>query len=269
MEVIEFGAAAASMPGRLVPDVAPLIESLGTSAFAGRLFALSHALTRTSHLTAFAYGRPDASPAVLMAENEGATRDSLHIADLYTHRFWRQDLVNDVCSAASPGVSRLVRTVAAEIGDGDYKQACYTSAGLSARACVSIRREGACTRLNYYSPSGRDFSGGDIENIARWSELFIMLLLKHHSIIGSWQERETIDYDAALRRLPVALPSRERQVCVGILEGLSSEAIALRLDVSINTVRTFRKRAYARLEISSQNELMRLVTRAWRSTAAF
>lgn len=266
MEVIELGKVAASMPGRLVPDLAPLIESLGTSTFPGRLFALSHALTRTSHLTAFAYGRPNASPAVLMAENEGASRDSHHIADLYTHRFWQQDLANDVCSPAKPGMGRLVRTVAGEIGDGDYKQTCYTSARLSARACVSIRHGGACTRLNYYSPSGRDFSGSAIENIVRWSELFIMLLLKHHSIIGSSQEGEA-DYDWALRRLPVSLPSRERQVCVGILQGLSSEAIALRLDVSINTVRTFRKRAYARLEISSQNELMRLVTRALRSTS--
>jgi DNA-binding CsgD family transcriptional regulator len=40
---------------------------------------------------------------------------------------------------------------------------------------------------------------------------------------------------------------------------MSSEGIGLDMGISINTVRTYRKRAYARLGICSQNELMRLV----------
>lgn len=260
MEAIELGAAAAVSPCRPSPGWVPLIESLGTKAFPARLFAFSHALTRTSHLTAFVYPRADASPRVLMAENVGATCDSRHIADLYMRRFWQHDLANGVCSSAGKAAGLIVRTKAAEIDDGDYKYNCYTSARLSARTSVLIGCDGAFTRLNYYAASGRDFSEGDMDNIARWSELFIGLLLKHHSMMDASRPKDGSDYDAALGRLAVALPPRERQVCAGILEGLSSEAIALRLEVSINTVRTFRKRAYARLEISSQNELMRLVT---------
>lgn len=37
------------------------------------------------------------------------------------------------------------------------------------------------------------------------------------------------------------------------------EAIALTLGIRRNTVLTYRKRAYARLGISSQNELVRLI----------
>jgi len=55
------------------------------------------------------------------------------------------------------------------------------------------------------------------------------------------------------------LARRELDVCVGIMQGKSSEAIALALGISVNTVRTYRKRAYARLGITSHNELMRLV----------
>jgi DNA-binding CsgD family transcriptional regulator len=41
--------------------------------------------------------------------------------------------------------------------------------------------------------------------------------------------------------------------------GLTSERIALKLGVSLNTVLTYRKRAYFRLRISSQNDLLRLM----------
>ena len=62
-----------------------------------------------------------------------------------------------------------------------------------------------------------------------------------------------------LRQVMPHLTRRELDVCVGIMQGKSSEAIALALGISVNTVLTYRKRAYARLGISSHNELMRLV----------
>jgi len=55
------------------------------------------------------------------------------------------------------------------------------------------------------------------------------------------------------------LSDRERQVCALIALGVTSEGIGLRLAIGLNTVLTYRKRAYARLGISSQNELMRRV----------
>jgi DNA-binding CsgD family transcriptional regulator len=55
------------------------------------------------------------------------------------------------------------------------------------------------------------------------------------------------------------LTAREAEVCACIVHGMSSEGIALELGISVNTVRTFRKRAYSRLNICSQNELMKVV----------
>jgi DNA-binding CsgD family transcriptional regulator len=56
-----------------------------------------------------------------------------------------------------------------------------------------------------------------------------------------------------------ALSEREAAVCVGIVTGHSNEAIALHLELSINSVRTYRRRAYAKLQITSQNELFALI----------
>jgi LuxR family transcriptional regulator, activator of tox operons len=44
-----------------------------------------------------------------------------------------------------------------------------------------------------------------------------------------------------------------------IARGMTSEGIGLQLKIGLNTVHAYRKRAYMRLNISSQNELMRLI----------
>ncbi|KQU74512.1 hypothetical protein ASC75_21105 [Aminobacter sp. DSM 101952] len=67
------------------------------------------------------------------------------------------------------------------------------------------------------------------------------------------------EYARMLKERAPGLTDREREVCVQVLRGLTSEGIALTLGISINTVLTYRKRAYSRLCIGSQNELMRLV----------
>ena len=65
--------------------------------------------------------------------------------------------------------------------------------------------------------------------------------------------------DGNRRSAAAILSEREASVCTGIILGMTSEGIALDLGISVNTVRTYRKRAYARLMISSQNELMKLI----------
>jgi DNA-binding CsgD family transcriptional regulator len=53
-----------------------------------------------------------------------------------------------------------------------------------------------------------------------------------------------------------SLTGREREVCLRILSDLSSEAISADLNISIHSILTYRKRAYERLGISSQNDLL-------------
>jgi len=67
---------------------------------------------------------------------------------------------------------------------------------------------------------------------------------------------------AAQNAAPLAmLTGREKEVCLGILSGLSSEAIAAELGIGLHSALTYRKRAYDRLGISSQNELFAIALR--------
>jgi DNA-binding CsgD family transcriptional regulator len=57
----------------------------------------------------------------------------------------------------------------------------------------------------------------------------------------------------------VALTPREKEICLRILSGYSSQAISAELGVSLHSTLTYRKRAYEKIGISSQNELFGIV----------
>ncbi len=59
------------------------------------------------------------------------------------------------------------------------------------------------------------------------------------------------------------LPRREAEVCARILYGLSSVGISLDLSVTEETVKTYRKRAYQRLVIGSERELLTWYLACW------
>lgn len=241
-----------------LPGAAGLIGGLGTDAFPRLLFAFANALTRAHHVTAFVSSRAQ-PPRVLVAENSGSCPVSSGIAALYSTSYWQQDLVNEV-TWGCPGRDRwMIHTSASEITQSDYRHACYTAVSLSGRVCVTFGPPDDCLRLNFYSRAGSQFSGEDLGHIAEWSDILMTMLRRHASLLPPEPKAPAAGYSEALRRLPVALAEREIAVCDGIMRGVGSEGIALELGISINTVRTYRKRAYTRLGITSQNELMRLV----------
>lgn len=66
-------------------------------------------------------------------------------------------------------------------------------------------------------------------------------------------------YRQRLVALDRGLTVRELDVCARSLLGMTAEGTALELGVKQSSVVTYRKRAYARLGISSQSELFRLI----------
>jgi DNA-binding NarL/FixJ family response regulator len=60
-----------------------------------------------------------------------------------------------------------------------------------------------------------------------------------------------------------SLPPREVEVCARILLGMTTAGIALDLELCETTVKTYRKRAYQRLSIGSERELIASYLRTW------
>lgn len=93
------------------------------------------------------------------------------------------------------------------------------------------------------------------------SQLLFSALNKHDEISSARSAASTVltSHDEVLERIAQSgcnLARREIEVGAGILMGVTSLGIALRLGIGEQTVLTYRKRLYQRLGISTQRELM-------------
>jgi DNA-binding CsgD family transcriptional regulator len=153
-----------------------------------------------------------------------------------------------------------VRTSASDILNSSYRASCYSSVGLDNRLSISATRGTRTVRLSFYRCFGNDFSEDEAGRVLDASDLLISVVWRHSEEKVA-KEKQDIDAHFRDRLLTVApsLPNRERDVCALIAQGVTSEGIGLKLGIGLGTVHTYRKRAYSRLNISSQNELMRLI----------
>jgi DNA-binding CsgD family transcriptional regulator len=236
-----------------------LIEALGRPDFSQRLFQVARKFTDCHTVTSFAFGG-SRSPRLLFAENVGDVPVSRRIAKKYIADYWRFDPVNLMATDAVHGAAcRTMMIGADDIAHASYREHCYAAVKLDNRMTILRATEGNVIRVNIYRGRGNSAFDRGIEAIAAAGDTLIALLARHDVWAAMAEGGEDFEYLDRLRYICPSLPKRELEVCALIMRGFSSEAIALKLGISLNTVLTFRRRAYARLRISSQNELMRLV----------
>lgn len=119
---------------------------------------------------------------------------------------------------------------------------------------------------------GKDGSSGQVfsqkaEDLLRLHEPVIMSLLRAHAGAAGAPGTATTQSRSIAERLieamhihrDVRLSPRQADVALLILQGHSSPSIGLRLGVSPQTVKVFRKQLYAKCAISSQAELFALM----------
>ncbi len=235
-----------------------LIGAIGTSTFEQVLFEISHAATGCSHVTAFSFA-PDSRTRAIVAVNEGANNVARRVAERYVGHYWHLDPANRL--VISGGLSRTgaaLRIKSEDIGSAQYRSECYTNVELGERFSVIQRCGARFFRVNFYASSRRRaFQDDAVANILGSADLLVALLARHDEADVAVVEEP--DFMEVLQRLQPDLSRRELQICGGIARGMSSEGISIEYGISLNTVLTYRKRAYTRLGITSQNELLRYV----------
>lgn len=142
--------------------------------------------------------------------------------------------------------------------DTRYRERFFESAGVFDKFATAAWHNGRWLYSNFYRLSDKDpFSKDDFDIAMGFGPLVAAAITRHFALQRRRTRPELLELLAT--ELPFCLlAARERTVCVHILQGFTSEAIALRLGISINSVLSYRKRAYAKLAISSINELFAL-----------
>lgn len=111
--------------------------------------------------------------------------------------------------------------------------------------------------------SGRAFSAKDFETCQRIAPVMAAITEAHWANLarapGPVEDTPALLADAARASHGIHLSPRQAEVALLILRGHSTVSIGLRLQLSAQTVKVFRKQLYARCRISSQAELFALM----------
>ncbi|MEC7761296.1 MAG: helix-turn-helix transcriptional regulator [Pseudomonadota bacterium] len=129
--------------------------------------------------------------------------------------------------------------------------------GASADGMVFTTSAGKIAYAVCLARSGAGFSAVERDRFAAMADWLAACIIKD-------KEKRVVEFrygEGVVNRIVGMSPRfstlspREKSVCVGILTGHTTEAIALHLEVSENSVLTFRRRLYQKLGINAQNEL--------------
>lgn len=119
------------------------------------------------------------------------------------------------------------------------------------------------------TPTSGAYSARELRRMKQISPVLRPLMLSHWSakLLSVDRKGSLTDLNEMTRRIfgyarsitPKGISQRESQVAALILQGHSNHSIAANLGIALGTVKVLRKRLYAKLSISSQNELYRVL----------
>lgn len=237
---------------------------IGRPEFPRVLMQTLRQIAGVDHCMVFAFPDDRNARCLMTAGSIGTGPD---LGDAYAGHFHRADPNKDSILARSSSVDPIVLpSFERRMYRRDYLKLFFEDAGIVDKFASAVWHGGACFYANFYRlrHSG-PFSAAQAARLNRVGPSFAAAIARHFEQESAVRRPVAIGevLQALFDGAPdlAALTSREREVCIRILLGLSSEAIAAHFDISPHSVLTYRRRAYQRLGISSQNELFAIVVR--------
>ena len=242
-----------------------IISCLGDACFRDELIAALNRITPVDHFSLVQlYG--DQVRYITSASGPGKkVPESLQ--RLYLTHYYRFDPNQNYLRQLSSDNALIVnRLLSDDIEDESYQKLWCDQLGIVDRISLLTKADKGLYCFNLYRHS-QPFSDDDIEVFKSLAPMLSAFAVKHTRLAGSlsdFQTREAqiLELMHRISRLDSRLTQREQQVCARILLGMTSEGIGLDLEIKIASVQTYRKRAYSKLNISSQNELFALCLKA-------
>lgn len=240
------------------------IGLLGESGFAAALIDALGSIVPLDHLALLRF---DAGLAVDLVGAASLQRgnQAAEAGRLYARaRFFRHDPGIRIATGMRPGSPVLFRLRASEIENTRYRDQIYRRFGLRERLSMIDQVRGRWLMVNLYRKVGHPpFSAAEVATVTGLAGLLLPLAARHAELIkpakpAPGSAPSVTFLDELLADLGGALSPRERAVCARALAGLTMPGIAADLGVAGATVATLRRRAYAKLGITSLNELFAL-----------
>lgn len=250
----------------MLDGVSEMIEQLDAPEFPGTVLAFVQRQLVVDHLSVFLFD-PQLVPRLIAARSRGRESLAARAGRAYEKAlFYRQDPNTELVRSGESGVhaALVLRLRAADISDALYRSEIYENFGLVDRLSILARDGARWLAINFYRDlASGEYSALDIDRFSALARLLKALIFRHFALLPpqGWQAAtlpEAGTLERILQRLGGNLSARESQVCARALLGMTNTGIGLDLGVKTSTVETLRKRAFAKLQISSLNELFAL-----------
>jgi len=254
--------AARTGDGDLSRRLAAVVAAIGQDGFETRLVDLLGAAARFDQINVVSL-EGDRTRTLFSWHRAHPHMASLLVGQYVSERLYRRDptlgrLMSSKCRGLCLGQMRR-----GQIEDDWYRRVFFDDAQLEGKLSILDQAQPHAIYQNYYFSAGAEaFSLREVENLARLAETASQCILRHLDLRTPPSPARRGPSPGAVaeilaRRAP-SLASRELEVCSRIVTGYTTEAIALDLGITANSVATYRKRAYAKLKICSQHQLFLL-----------
>jgi DNA-binding CsgD family transcriptional regulator len=247
-----------------------LARLLGRKSFEHELVELLNLVLPVDHCVVFTHS-PD-GVGHLFTHGKMPVDTAQRLADDYVRQFHSRDpLFSKLLDAELTGLDRPTPLDLKATYDPAYLNHFFDRHELVDKASTIGRIEHQAVLCNFYRmrDSG-PYSPDDRRRLERMLPLLTAFISAHYQMVtgapgeaseesGGGRTRSLVHTIVGKRRPPFdRLTPREREVCERILLGYTSIGIGLDLSIALSSVLTYRKRAYEKLGISSQNELFAL-----------
>ncbi|SEG66644.1 helix-turn-helix transcriptional regulator [Marinobacterium lutimaris] len=239
-----------------------LIASVGQRRFDQALSHSMHRLTGADHCVLVSYPSFKKNPYTLFSAGQIHTGLAQECRRLYDEVYYERDPNLACLQGRERKIGIQIRQQQVEeLDDREYRHQLMDRCGIREKIAFMGVSNGQPFCLNLYrlhEPSRRALNAQPLEENGA---VLAAILERHITFAG--QQQVTFDFPWVMSRLQGAcgdlLTARELDVGARIVLGYNSEAIALDLGISVNTVLTHRRHLYEKIGIGTQNQLFALV----------
>ncbi len=241
------------------------IDSIGTDRFTDNLISALKSITDFDYLVSFAYHQKDQPICLFHTFSPG---DRVVFVDDYLKGPYLLDPFFTACGRqVETGLYRMRDIAPDRFLQSEYYRSYYVRTGLAEEICYTfyLLNDVAVVISLMRSGEGQRFSAREFRLLESVVPIVCSLGQRHWQSVPDWFEVESIEREPADTPTIIEntvsaifgprITPRETQVVAQVLEGHSSESIAKGLGISTGTVRIHRRNIYAKLDISSQQEL--------------
>jgi DNA-binding CsgD family transcriptional regulator len=242
--------------------VAELVGAVGTPAYAKTCFRVLAESFDVDHWALFHYGRGDSVRCLATASRAYETAAEQNVS-VFVSRCHKVDPALGAYRQNSRGDPWLIKMAIGDIYDRQYRR-CFEATHVRERLSFFAGDPDDLIQLCVYRGSVvRPFSAAEMRLFASLARLVIATTEKHDSLVAVGETSiRRLDVEAIEQRLDslrARLSKREREVCARAVLGRTIVETALDLDIERTSVITYRQRAYQKLKIARQTDLLALV----------